>query len=294
MKGTVKQLVYEFYDLSETSRHSVRLQKRLIDIAHPELSCKSQNSTSTVSLVRSVVRSDGQASTLLRLRPDISKGRDVWLPGGAFVEQDEKVTVVRSNADGEEGFAFIRTSQGVEGFIRAEYVGCTPAAEAAPLKRHQEVCLAVPLASSSQQVPKPHILLNSSTTSSNIYVAEISAPKQPVSREHLESLTHKNLRELCRAQGLKVKGDKKDVVFRLLHSTTAGSAHPSRQASGMSGTTASAAHVEKQLLCNSLGVNADTVENVSALLWELCKFLCLKFAQLIKDGMPVVSVEGCS
>jgi len=290
----VKQLVYEFYDLNETSRHSVRLQKRLIDFAHPELSCKSQNSTSTVSLVRSVVRNDGQASTRLRLRPDISNGRDVWLPGGAFVEQGEKVIVVRSNADGEEGFAFIRTSQGVEGFIRAEYVGCAPAAQAAPLKRHQEVCHAVPLASSFQQIPKPHILLNSSTASSNFYVAEISAAKQPISREHLESLPTVKLFELCKTQGLNVNGVRNDLVFRLLHSTTAGSAHPSREASGMNGTTASATHVGKQLLCNALGVTADSIEDVSAVLWELCKLLCLTFAQLIKSGMPVVSIEGCA
>jgi len=65
-------------------------------------------------------------------------------------------------------------------------------------------------------------------------------------------------------------------------------------ASAVNGTPTSGPHVGQQALSSALGVNAETVENVSAAHWERCDVLGVTFAQLIKSGMPVVSVEGCS
>ena len=53
-------------------------------------------------------------------------------------------------------------------------------------------------------------------------------------------------------------------------------------------------NVGQQLLSRALGVDVETIKKVSAAYWDLCKLLSVTFSQLIKDGMPVVSVEGCS
>ena len=69
-----------------------------------------------------VVRGDGQETTRLRCKPQDSNESDVWHSEGACVQQGERVVVLRLNAASEEGFAFIRTNDGVEGFIRSEYL----------------------------------------------------------------------------------------------------------------------------------------------------------------------------
>jgi hypothetical protein len=121
--GTARQLVYEFYDLPDCSMRNGRSKKRLLEDAYPELKVNRQQPESSFSVNRSsVMRNDGCETTLLRCRPSDSKSSNIWVSGNACVKQGEIVAVVRSNAAGEEGFALIRTHEGVEGFIRAEYV----------------------------------------------------------------------------------------------------------------------------------------------------------------------------
>jgi hypothetical protein len=89
-------------------------------------------------------------------------------------------------------------------------------------QKDQVVCASAPLRSPTSCLPPPsqlHPPLHSTAAShSSNAVAEISIPKQPVSREQLESLTTLELRELCKPRGLKVCGFKNDLVFRLLFS----------------------------------------------------------------------------
>jgi hypothetical protein len=86
---------------------------------------------------RIVNRQDGQETTRLRCRPENSTRSNVWLAGSTYVQQGEVVIVIRSNACAEEGFAFIRTKDGIEGFIRAEYVATSLSAHARTSKRRR-------------------------------------------------------------------------------------------------------------------------------------------------------------
>jgi hypothetical protein len=137
MIGTVRQLVYDFYEFPEISHHSVRLRNRLLEQTYPELSSANQHNTSTPVLNHSIRRNDGFEKTRLRCRPENSKRSSVWLPGDVFVEQGEHVVVIRSNAAGEEDFALIRTNQGIEGFVRAEYINSSLPAPDMPIKRYR-------------------------------------------------------------------------------------------------------------------------------------------------------------
>ena len=86
-----------------------------------------------------VQRSDGNPTTLLRCRPHPARTCDVWVKGNPMVSQGETVTVIRMNAANEEGFAWVRTESGVEGFLRSEYVTVAPQRAAAPEARRPEV-----------------------------------------------------------------------------------------------------------------------------------------------------------
>jgi cold shock CspA family protein len=75
------------------------------------------------SSMRHVInRRDGEETTRLRNCPDGSSRNGVWVKGNASVGQGEVVEVVRKDFAGEKGFAFIRTANNIEGFVRSEYI----------------------------------------------------------------------------------------------------------------------------------------------------------------------------
>ena len=69
---------------------------------------------------------DGESSTMLRKRPDSTRDASVWVEGGHCVSDDQVVQVLRLNAEGEQGFAWIRTPEGHEGFIRTDVLRVRP------------------------------------------------------------------------------------------------------------------------------------------------------------------------
>ena len=73
-------------------------------------------------------RADGCESTMLRCRPENSQKSNVWVQNKVCVAQNEEIEVLRVHAAGEFGWAFVRTAENVEGYLRAEYVGA-PSAE---------------------------------------------------------------------------------------------------------------------------------------------------------------------
>ncbi len=79
-----------------------------------------------------VHRSDGNPTTILRCRPDPARKPDVWVKGSPMVSQGETVSVLRMNAVNEEGFAWVRTASGSEGFLRSQYLTVAPRRAAAP------------------------------------------------------------------------------------------------------------------------------------------------------------------
>jgi hypothetical protein len=142
MKGTARQLVHEFNISIDDSKMPARFTRRRGAVEHlyPELEVNRDEPESSFSAKHStVVRQDGLETTRLRCRPEHSNSSNVWVLGNKFVEQSEEVVVLRSSAAGEEGFALIRTKEGVEGFIRAEYLSAgqqNPVASAdVPTKR---------------------------------------------------------------------------------------------------------------------------------------------------------------
>ena len=78
------------------------------------------------STARHVInRPDGEETTRLRNCPDGSSRNGVWVKGNASVGQGEVVEVLRKDFAGEEGFAYIRTGNNIEGFVRSEYIQST-------------------------------------------------------------------------------------------------------------------------------------------------------------------------
>ena len=55
-------------------------------------------------------RADSVGTTLLRSKPDPSRSSDVFVVSQARVGVAETVTVLRSNAAGEEGWSWLRTA----------------------------------------------------------------------------------------------------------------------------------------------------------------------------------------
>ena len=76
-------------------------------------------------------RPDGEETTRLRSRPDGSQKTGVWVKGNVSVGQGEVVEVLRKDSAGETGFAFIRTANNTEGFVRSDYIGATSIREMA-------------------------------------------------------------------------------------------------------------------------------------------------------------------
>jgi hypothetical protein len=77
-----------------------------------------------ISIMKCPVQRDDEAeSTMLRCRPENSQKSSVWVAGKVCVAQNEELEILRVNSAGEEGWAFVRTQDNVEGFLRAAYVG---------------------------------------------------------------------------------------------------------------------------------------------------------------------------
>jgi hypothetical protein len=67
-------------------------------------------------------RRDGESTTLLRCKADKARTSDVWTTPRCCLQADESVTLLRLNAPGEQDFAFVRTSSGIEGFMLAAHL----------------------------------------------------------------------------------------------------------------------------------------------------------------------------
>ena len=67
-------------------------------------------------------RRDGVGTTLLRSKPDPSRSSDVFVVPSVTVSAGESVTVLRSNAAGEEGWSWVRTAANSYGFLKNDYL----------------------------------------------------------------------------------------------------------------------------------------------------------------------------
>jgi hypothetical protein len=71
------------------------------------------------------LRRDGELTTLMRCRAEKSRNPDVWTNPMYCLQANEKVTLLRVNAPGEQDFCFIRTSNGQEGFVLTVHIDAT-------------------------------------------------------------------------------------------------------------------------------------------------------------------------
>ena len=71
------------------------------------------------------LRRDGEKTTLLRCKADKARTQDVWTNPHYLLEPNENLTLLRLNAPGEQDFAFVRTSSGVEGFVLLVHLDTT-------------------------------------------------------------------------------------------------------------------------------------------------------------------------
>ena len=80
--------------------------------------------TEYIKITKCVIhRSDEAESTMLRCCPEDSEHHSVWVKGEICVAPNEEIEVLRVNSAGEAGWAFVRTHENVEGYLRAAYVG---------------------------------------------------------------------------------------------------------------------------------------------------------------------------
>merc|ERR1719253_2032298 len=92
------------------------------------------------SEVATVKRNDGVNSTMLRKIKTVERAEHVFVDSRRCVQDGEQVTVLRREGD----FAYVRTDDGVEGYLRGAYcaavaslpgAGATNASEVATVKR---------------------------------------------------------------------------------------------------------------------------------------------------------------
>jgi hypothetical protein len=63
---------------------------------------------------------------MLRSRADSSRDDSVWVEDRHCVHNSDVVHILRNNAESEQGFAWIRTRDGHEGFIQSELLRVRP------------------------------------------------------------------------------------------------------------------------------------------------------------------------
>ena len=63
---------------------------------------------------------------MLRKRADPARDRSVYVDGRHCVGNGDVVHVLRLNAEGEQGFAWVRTGQNHEGFVRTDLLHVRP------------------------------------------------------------------------------------------------------------------------------------------------------------------------
>lgn len=66
--------------------------------------------------------SDGSESTLLRCRAENTDDSSVWMGKNDSILQGEIVEVLRTDATGEVGFAFVRKEGNIHGFVKSEHI----------------------------------------------------------------------------------------------------------------------------------------------------------------------------
>ena len=119
------------------TRFPVRLSEDLRDIASrckelpPMLLWVDPNDNDTNTRIEAAIssvkhlRRDGESTTLLRCKANKARTQDVWTNPHYLLEPNENLTLLRLNAPGEQDFAFVRTSSGVEGFVLLVHLDTT-------------------------------------------------------------------------------------------------------------------------------------------------------------------------
>jgi len=85
----------------------------------PGASVKRRSMRALTGEIRTVNRGDGVDTTLLRKEPNGRSDDDAWLENEAEVENGQTVELLKIEND----FAFVRTSDGDEGYVLAKYLG---------------------------------------------------------------------------------------------------------------------------------------------------------------------------
>jgi hypothetical protein len=67
-------------------------------------------------------RTDSVTGTILRSKPDPSRDATVFVVPTVIIGEGESVTVLRTNAAGEEGWSWVRTAANDSGFLRNTYL----------------------------------------------------------------------------------------------------------------------------------------------------------------------------
>jgi hypothetical protein len=86
--------------------------------AKPGAAKKRRSSRALTGELRTVNRGDGVDTTMLRKEPNGRSDDDVWLENEAEVETGQTVELLKTEND----FAFVRTSDGDEGYVLATYL----------------------------------------------------------------------------------------------------------------------------------------------------------------------------
>lgn len=89
-------------------------------------------------------RSDGTSTTLLRAKADPSRSSHVFVVPNVLVHNGEYVTVLRSNADEEEGWSWVRTATNKYGFLKNEYLSAAASRKADRPPTLDDLCAKFP------------------------------------------------------------------------------------------------------------------------------------------------------
>ena len=89
-------------------------------------------------------RSDGTSTTLLRAKADPSRSSHVFVDPSVLVRNGESVTVLRSNAEGEAGWSWVRTEANKYGFLKNDYLSAVASLKADRPPTLDDLCAKFP------------------------------------------------------------------------------------------------------------------------------------------------------
>ncbi len=77
-------------------------------------------------------RNDGSDSTLLRVRPTISRSDDAFLSPKVAITGDDRLQLLQTTLAEGSAFSLVMTSSGVQGYVQSKYIIVAPAFSPAP------------------------------------------------------------------------------------------------------------------------------------------------------------------